>query len=464
MFYGRKQELSKLNKMYQSNKFEMAIIYGRRRIGKTTLINEFCKDKKAIFFAALEMNKQQNLQALSSAIINLDTPIGISELCYASFDSALDAISQRATGEKIVFVIDEYPYLVKAEPGFSSLLQHYIDHKYKNQNLMVILCGSSMSFMENQVLGYKSPLYGRRTAQFKIEPFDYYETGLWFDNYTPEEKALVYGITGGVPMYLEQFDDGVSIKKNLLNTLFNKNGYLFEEPSSLMKQEMREPATYNAIISAIASGKTKLSEIASTVGLASGLCSQYLVNLIDLGIIVKETPITNRKSKRPIYLIDDAFFNFWYKFVPTNYSIISSNRMELYYDVLVSPKLSNYMGLIFEKMCRQYILKYDSLKQPISEIGQWWGNHKSARKQVQIDIVATLAGEDDIIAGSCKYRNQTMRKVDLQNLVNDTEALNKKVKMYYLFSKSTFDVDLPNCIADTPVKTVTLKDMYLKLL
>src|SRR5699024_10516699 len=150
----------------------------------------------------------------------------------------------------------------------------------KDTKLFIILCGSSMSFMEKQVLGYQSPLYGRRTAQFKIEPFDYYDTGKWFPNYTAEEKSIMYGITGGIPLYLEEFSHNLSIKENLLSNMLDKNALLYEEPSNFLKQELREPATYNAIISAVADGKTKLSEITSTVGIETGLCTKYITNLI----------------------------------------------------------------------------------------------------------------------------------------------------------------------------------------
>lgn len=165
---------------------------------------------------------------------------------------------------------------------------------------MLILCGSSISFMENQVLGYQSPLYGRRTAQFKILLFDYLDTGKWFPDHSYEEKVLLYGITGGISMYLEQFSSDLSMKENLLENLFDRNAVLFEEPSNLLKQELREPAAYNAVITATASGKTKLSEIASAVGGETGLCSKYMANLISLGIIKRETPVTDPNSKRQI--------------------------------------------------------------------------------------------------------------------------------------------------------------------
>ncbi|MCM1539739.1 MAG: ATP-binding protein [Blautia sp.] len=374
MFIGRQQELKRLNRMYQSGKLEVAVIYGRRRVGKTTLINEFCKEKRTVFFAAQESSAGQNLEALSNAISELAAGESAANLIYRSFSDAFQKIAEMSKGCRLIWVIDEYPYLAQAERGISSLLQNYLDHQFKDTKLFLILCGSFMSFMENQVLGYQSPLYGRRTAQFKIQPFDYLDTGKWFPQYTCEEKALVYGITGGIPMYLERFSPDLSIKENLLENLFDRNAALFEELSNLLKQELREPAVYNTIITAIASGKTKLSEIASTVGIETGLCSKYIANLILLGIIKRETPVTDPDSKRPIYLIEDQFFRFWYSFVPKNISAIQSGRMEKSYPVVVQNRLSDYMGLTFEKMCRDYILYYDSrIPFALGCVGQWWG-------------------------------------------------------------------------------------------
>lgn len=174
MFHYRESELAKLNKRYQSRQFECIVIYGRRRVGKTALINEFCKDKKTIFFAALNATERENLTALSKAIYECEKKAACDAPVFSSFDSALDAITDMAE-ERLVFVIDEFPYLAKAAESISSRLQHMIDHKWQHTKLYLILCGSSMSFMEKQVLGYESPLYGRRTAQFKIEPLSYRE-------------------------------------------------------------------------------------------------------------------------------------------------------------------------------------------------------------------------------------------------------------------------------------------------
>ena len=461
MFVGRESELSRLNRMYNSNKFEMAVIYGRRRVGKTTLINEFCKNKATVLFPAIESNAEQNLEILSGAISYLQNGESNAEFRYKSFANAFSRLEELSKDKRIVFVIDEYPYLAKADKSISSVLQKYIDHNFKNTKLFVILCGSSMSFMEKQVLGYQSPLYGRRTAQFKIEPFDYYDTGKWFPNYTDEEKAIMYGITGGVPLYLEEFSPVLSIKENLLENLFDKNAMLYEEPSNLLKQELREPATYNAIISAVASGKSKLSEISSTGGIENGLCTKYIANLISLGIIKKEIPVTEPKSKRPIYQIEDNFFRFWFTFVAKNTAAIVSGRIDKSYDEVVGKHLPDYMGVIFEKMCRDYILYYDNaMPFNIAEIGQWWGGNPKTKKQAQIDVVVTSSDGNRGIVGSCKFKNGKIGLDELSIMREYAEAMGRfEEKYFYFFSKSGFTDDMMESKGDH-TRFITLFDMY----
>ena len=316
-----------------------------------------------------------------------------------------------------------------------------------------------MSFMEHQVLGYESPLYGRRTAQFKITPFDYYDTAKWFPFYSDEDKAIMYGITGGIPMYLQRFSDKKTIKENLLDELLDENTLLFDEPSNLLKQELREPATYNAIVQAIAHGSTKLSEISGKAGIETGTCTKYIANLIELGIVKREVPVTDENSKRPIYLIDDLFFDFWYSFIPQNRSAIISGRIGDFYDDVIDKYLSDYMGKVFEKMCKEYILTYDNkLPFPYGRIGQWWGGNPKTRKQAQIDVVAISADEKSIIVGSCKYMNKKV-SVDEYKLMQDYgEILSDYEKKYiYLFSKSGFDRRLKE---SSELRLISLHDMY----
>ncbi|MBR6636180.1 MAG: ATP-binding protein, partial [Phascolarctobacterium sp.] len=392
MFLCREQELSTLNKRYQKSTFECIIIYGRRRVGKTSIINEFCKAKPTIFFSALNASAQENLEALSQAIHSYSNPDAVDAPIYPNLDSALSAITELAKKERLIFVIDEYPYLAKADASISSRLQHLIDHVWEKGNLFLILCGSSMSFMENQVLGYESPLYGRRTGQMKIQALTYKEMTAFNPQLTPEQQALVYGITGGIPHYINKLNVQDNIDEALLENLFNTSSYLYEEPENLLKQELREPAVYNSIITAIAGGASRPNEISTKVGIESAICAKYLKVLLELGILTKTTPITEKFGKKTIYRIEDNFFRFWYRFVPQNISAISSGRFPQIYEQAVKKHIPTYMGLVFEKMCRDYLLRYETFY-PIllSEIGEWWGSDAKTKKEVQIDIVGTSA-------------------------------------------------------------------------
>ncbi|MCD7956031.1 MAG: ATP-binding protein [Lachnospiraceae bacterium] len=464
MFIGREKELKRLNAMYKSDKLEVAIVYGRRRVGKTTLINEFCKDKKAVFFAAMENSAKMNLETMSGAIMSAETETGYTaqNVIFRSFADAFLKIREMAMRDRLIFVIDEYPYLAKAEPTISSILQNFLDHQFKESKLFLILCGSSMSFMENQVLGYQSPLYGRRTGQFKILPFDYMDTGRWFPAYSCEEKAIMYGVTGGVPLYLEQFSPDRTIRENLLDGVFNNNSMLFEEPSNLLKQELREPATYNAIITAIASGKSKLTEIASAVEMESGLCAKFIGNLNTLGIIRRETPVTDRNSKRPVYELEDLFFRFWYTFVPKNMAVIVSDRFERVYASAVESRLPDYMGLVFEKICRDYLLYYDE-KLPFQpqDIGQWWGQNPVTHKQAQIDVVAISEEERSAIVGSCKFRNEDVPAGEWERMKEYARAMGKFDNYYYyLFSKTGFTETLRKKQDGVNLRLIGLEELY----
>jgi AAA+ ATPase superfamily predicted ATPase len=457
MFIGRNDELVKLNEMYEGGRFECAIVYGRRRVGKTTLINEFCAGKKTIFFAAMETDIGGNLNALSAAIFaSIGTAFGGAG--FPSLSSALDAIAEFAKTERLVFVIDEYPYLADSDRSVSSLLQNTIDRKFKNTKLFLILCGSSMSFMENQVLGYQSPLYGRRTAQFKITPFDYREAAAWFPEFSREDRLLLYAVTGGVPMYMEEIQKNKSVEDNIIDNVLNRNALLFEEPSNLLKQELREPQTYNAVVTAIADGKTRLSEISGAVQVNSGTCIKYLNNLIALGIVKKETPITAGGNKS-VYLIADSFFGFWYRFVPRNMSAIMSGRMRESFSQSVKPHLSDFMGHAFEDVCTQYLERYARLPILLGKTGQWWGGNPRTKKQAQIDIVILSPDGKEAIIGSCKYTNERVGSDELERLKDYAQAMGGNRKnYYYLFSKSGFTQNLrtPN----DPVTLITLDDLF----
>ncbi|KIR01746.1 archaeal ATPase, fused to C-terminal DUF234 domain protein [Lachnospiraceae bacterium TWA4] len=463
MFYCRENELSTMNKRYKKNHFEFIVIYGRRRVGKTALINEFCKDKPTIYFSALNSSSKENLEALSKSIYLYQNPSELNAPTFRNFEDALDTITNLAKKQQLIFVIDEYPYLAKSEKSFSSRLQHLIDHIWQNMNLYLILCGSSMSFMEHQVLGYESPLYGRCTAQLKIEALSYRDIMDFYPNLNCEDLSLIYGITSGIPHYINKLEVETTIDEALLENLFDTSSYLFEEPQNLLKQELREPSVYNSIITAIANGASHSNEISTKVGLESSICSKYLRSLLELGIIKKEIPVTEKSGKKTIYLIDDNFFRFWYRFVPKNLSIIQAGQFPRIYERAVKQHLSDYMGLVFEKMCQEFLLKYyTDLPILCTNFGQWWGTDPKTKKQIQIDIVGVPVEGNEYIIGSCKYKNSPIGVDEFELLSSYSKAFGKGSRYHYvIFSKGGFTNGLKELEEQGKVKLFTLEDLYL---
>lgn len=438
MFIGRERELNALERLYQSNKFEFAVIYGRRRVGKTALINRFIGDKNAIYFMGVESNEKQNLENLSKSIMEYVSGTEIDSI-FPSFQSAFEHVFKLAEKKRIILAIDEYPYVARSSKSLASTLQLLID-KYKDTSkLMLILCGSSMSYMEDHVLAYKAPLYGRRTAQMKLVPFDFEETCRYFKNLSDGDKALIYGIVGGTPQYLLQIDDNLSVEENIKNTFLNPVSFLYEEPINLLKQEVREPAIYTAIIAAVATGASRMSEISGKVGEDTNVCSMYLKNLINLGIVQKETPYGEKASRKSVYSIEDNMFRFWYRFVFENNSIIARGAADLVYK-RIEPQLSEYMGKVFEEICKQYLWKQllsGNCPVEFSSIGRWWGNNPKEKRQEEIDIM----GEQDkntALFAECKWTNEKVDLGVLETLIKRSEMFNYKTKYYYLFSKSGF--------------------------
>lgn len=437
MFIGRERELETLNSLYNSNRFEFAVIYGRRRVGKTALINEFTKDKDTIFFTGIETTAKENLDNFSGCIMEYNTGIA-ADSTFSSFRSALEYVFELAKARRIVLVIDEYPYIARASKSLASTLQLLIDKNKDHSKLFLILCGSSMSYMEDHVLSYKAPLYGRRTAQLKIDPFDFFESCRRFKKLSDVDKALAYGIVGGTPQYLIQLDDNLSIEDNIKNTHLNPSSFIFEEPGNLLKQEVREPATYNAIITAIATGSSKINEISNKVGANTSICATYIRNLIMLDIIKKESPYGEKTTRKTIYTIKDNMFRFWYRFVPKNASIIAHGAAELAYK-RIEPELSSYMGGVFEEICKQYLWKLliDG-KCPVSfsDIGRWWGTDSKTKSQEEIDIVGTAG--DSALFGECKWTNEKIGTGILETLVERSNLFTYKKKHFYLFAKNGF--------------------------
>lgn len=455
-FIGREHELEKLNTEFSKENFSMGVIYGRRRVGKTYLIQKFMKEKSGSYFVGVESDKFINLNHLSQSIYkacNYDGNLPT----FTDIDHAFRFLFEYSVNHRIAFVIDEYPYIAESFPSISSVLQNLIDEYKTTSKLFLILCGSSMSFMENQVLGYKSPLYGRRSIQLKINPFSYKESAKFVENYSNHDKAIVFGLTGGVAEYLVFFDDSISLQENIINNFLSVQGRLYEEPSNLLKQELRDPKRYNDILYLISHGQTKVSEISNKLGVQSGSISPYLESLIELGIIERKTPVTNRKSNRPIYLIKDTMFNFWYKFVQPNLNLINIELGHRVYSEKIENSINDYMGKIFEKISIEY-LEYRIISGDLrflpTDYGNWWGNDPLRKKQSEIDILAY--DSENYLFVECKWRNGLCPKSVLNELIEKSKIFNSNQKFYWIISMSGFE----DFSYDDNVELITLDDMY----
>ena len=465
MFIGREKELADLNVLYDTDKFQMPVIYGRRRVGKSTLIRKFVEDKRAVLFTAIESTSERNLELFSRSIYKTLLPTMTKMPPFQSFEAAFDFLTEYTKKERCVVVIDEYPYLAASDKSISSRLQSYIDGEWKDSKMYLILCGSSMSFMENQVLGYQSPLYGRRTAQIKLLPFDYLASACIVPNYSEEDKALVYGVTGGIPKYLELFRPELTVYENIIQLFFDSSGYLYEEPGNLLKQELRDVSKYNAIIEALASGAVKVNEIVTKVHSDTATVSYCLKSLISIGIVEKCAAITEEDNKKKTsYVICDNMFRFWYRFVPNGIDLILMQYGKKYFEESVLPQLPDYMGSIFEEMCRNYLQQISvqgKLDFTITKIGRWWGTNPKLRQEEEIDIVGVNSLTKCVLLGECKYQNQGIHLETAQKLMERGLLITQYPnKSYVLCSKTHFTDEVKRFAKENKIMLVTLRDLY----
>ena len=473
MFIGRERELKSLNEVYSKAGFGMTIIYGRRRVGKSYLITEFIKDKKAIFYTATKVGAKRNLELFSKQVLDVLDP-EYSDATFPSIESVLDILTRKLSesDEKIIIVIDELPYWAEKDEALLSILQKYIDTKWLDKNFMLILCGSALSFMEKKVLSEKSPVFGRRDAQIKLEAFNYRDSALFVPDYSTEDKAICYGVTGGVAKYLSLFDPNKSLDDNIKRLFFNTDGYLFDETKNLLTQEFADVTLVNNVIEQVASGENALNIIASKVKEKDPTVLYSLEKLIDVGLVEKKKCITEEKNKKKTqYVLKDHMFKFWYEFIPKAISIIEMGQGDLYYEKAVKPKLHEFMGSVFEEMCRYYTLEQGiqgAFGFFLTETGTWWGveqlhdaEGKWYQQATDIDVVGISTIDKTAVIGECKFKNEKIDKGIYETLVGRARLISGKynITKYLLFSLSGF-TDWFNDIDKTNLVLITVDDMY----
>ena len=441
-FIGREKELSKMENMYRTDSFQMMVLYGRRRIGKTMLLSKFSEDKDCIFYTGIESKDNENLRELGYAALQRYSP-GSPSLDFRSYSDIMayitSCIKSDKSSNKHLIIIDEYPYIAESANEIASVLQREIDHEWKNLNIMLVLCGSSITFMEEKVLGEKSPLYGRRTAQMDLLPFDYLTSSLFVPDYSPEEKAIVYGISGGIPKYLSMINPKLSINENIISLFFDASGYFYDEPKNLLRQEFRDVSLYFAVLNAIGNGCTKMNEISTKTGFDTAKISQAIRKLESVRIVHKELSILNEKNKKMTqYVLCDGMFRFWFRFVPKGTVLIERGYGRKYFDNNVVMYIHDYMGAIFETICQDFVFR-ESMKGTfgfiLTRVGKWRGNDKFNKCQTDIDVVGIDENGKKAVIGECKFKNSFFGKEEYEKLIDRGRLLSPYiVDKYLIFS------------------------------
>lgn len=435
MFHDRTDELDALDTGFESTGHAFYVVYGRRRVGKTELLKEFVTDKPHVYFlAAQEAEHRQREKFVERVAAQFDDRVPRID----GWDEALDYLGEKLATEDVVVIIDEFPYLVAENDSLPSYLQSFVDETLRETDSMLVLCGSSVSTMESEVLGHESPLYGRRTGQIDLQPFSFPEARPVI-GYEFEDAIRSFGVTGGTPLYLTLFDYGEPLAANVKQRVLSPTAVLYNEPEFLLRTELRTPARYMSILEAIATGHTTPNEIAGATGVDAGPLSKYLRTLRDLRLVDREVPVTasSKQSKRSRYRIGDEFLRFWFRFVGPNRSSIEE-APELVYDGTIEPALPTHVSATFEDVCRGAV--WAGVRQGVfeqyAEVGRWWYGED------EIDVVALAPDDDRVLFGECKWTSEPVGYELMESLQAKTEAVRwgppERTETFALFSKSGF--------------------------
>ena len=411
-FVNREKELEFLESQIKKPA-SFVVLYGRRRIGKSELIKRFIKNKKAIYMLSTQEVEKELMESFSVEIAEHFKDGTLKVNPFHQFKQIMEYLKEKDVAN-LILVIDEFPYLVDANKAVPSILQKYWDVHFKSMGLHILLCGSSVGAMETEVLGRKSPLYGRRTGQWKVDHLPFKEFVKFFPNTTFEKLVEFYSITGGIPLYILEFDEDKTVYENAKSSIATRGSLLYQETDIILKEELREPKTYFSILKEISAGKNTSNELSNALGVERTALTRYLNTLEVLELIELIKPITaKKKSRNTIYSLKDNYFKFWFTFV---YPFIKDLDSFIFdgFERNLKQNFNSYVGKQFEIVCKEAI----RLANPINStnIGKWWGAYRdletSERKTAEIDIIVINEQAKKILFAECKWQdNVDARKV-----------------------------------------------------
>ncbi|HME54400.1 MAG TPA: ATP-binding protein [Candidatus Lokiarchaeia archaeon] len=417
-FIDRERELDALLHVLTSDRFELVVLYGRRRVGKTELIKQSVQGYTHLYYLAIEEN---NLERFYELCVEIDPELRHYQHDY---ESLFDALKTRVQ----IVIIDEFQNLIRENPGIISLLQSIIDTSLKDSRLKIFLLGSSISIIQARVLDYASPLFGRRTASFLLAPMRFADIAGFFPGASVESLVEIYGFADGIPAYLKEVE--LPFWPWLLDNLMSLKNLFRDEVDFLLRYEFSSPVVHRQILDAIAHGKTKLNEIKQAMGVKRTDITPYLRNLIDTGLVIREVPVTESEQSRfGRYYIRDNFVKFWFRFIYPSLSAIEGGFFRV---TTIQDKYPEYLGFVFEQIARQYLIANPVF--PFTKIGRWWG------QAGEIDLMAMDQETDQVLYGSCKWRDNVSAFALLQDLDAVAEQVvwrkDTRITSYILFAKS----------------------------
>lgn len=447
-FIAREKELAALEKEYERDG-GFVVIYGRRRVGKTTLIKEFLKNKTSFYFLATKEIESQSIKRFAGVISRTTGNPIIGNAVFTDWLDLFQLVADFKPDEKKILVIDEFPYLVKTNEAFPSIVQNAWDEILKEHNVMLILCGSLISMMKKHALSYDSPVYGRRTAQIRLMPLSFTDVyGHLHLSFT--DTVEQFSVTGGVPKYFDFFTGQKPLLDEIQETILSKNGFLYEEPQFLLENEVQSPNSYFSIIKAIADGNHKLGNIACVLGLETSALTPYLTTLSELGFLTKQVPITENtpeKSRKGLYFIADNFMRFWFKYVYPFKGELELDNQQIVLDAIEKDFVKNFVAFSYESICQNIfaeLCRTGEIDFTPSKIGSFWLN-EHGDENTQIDVVAIDRTHKKVFFGECKYHLRPVDAdvyFDLRKKVERSKELLRSVPeykiIYGVFSKSGF--------------------------
>ncbi len=451
-FIGREKELDALEREYSKKGFGMFVLYGRRRVGKSTLLRRFSEGKRTVTMTGAKNDPKRNLALLRSTVPD-DYRISTEQ----SPEDVLDSWAAMSKDGRLVVVLDEYPYLANSLPWFSSVLQNRIDDAFSGCDIFLILCGSSIGAMEDGVLGYESPLYGRRTAQLMMLPLTYLESRPFLKGFSDAECLRIYGMVGGIPAYLKKFDPAVGLDRCIVDGFLTDTAFFRMEPDYILREELREPSTFSPLIAALASGKFRLNEIADEAGIDTSLATAKLKELMRLRIVEKVVPFKEKSKKKTGYVLSDNMFRFCYRFIEGSYVPLDASEEESSLRRIGSG-MQTYMGYVFEAACRTYVRR----NMGYNTVGVWWGSDPTAKTTAEIDVVAYDYDDPDgaVLFGECKCGSSPVTVEVLDDLVRSSKLVDCGERRYALFSTGGFSDAVVSAAKENGIALVGLEELY----